>query len=55
MRADNVYAKIYYENLVVVYCGQYLKYGFLKKSKKRGKPKPGERQFELVLEKSSKG
>ena len=51
-----MYAKIYFENLVVVYCGQYLKYGFLKKSKKKAsKAKSGERHYELVLEKSSKG
>ena len=51
-KSDNVYAKIYFENLVVVYCGQYLKYGFLRKSKKKSnKAKKGERYYELVLEK----
>ena len=35
---DVVCSRIYYENLVVVYCGQYLKYGFLEKNpKKRSK------------------
>lgn len=44
VRSDLVYAKIYYENLVVVYCGQYLKYGFLKKSKKKAsKGKAGDK------------
>jgi len=55
VRSDNVYAKIYFENLVVVYCGQYLKYGFLRKSKKKANKSKGERHYELVLEKSSKG
>lgn len=36
-RTDIIYAKIYFDNLVVVYCGQYLKYGFLVPNKKKTK------------------
>ena len=28
-RADHITAKIFFENLVVIYCGCYLKFGFL--------------------------
>ena len=36
-RTDIIYAKIYFSNLVVVYCGQYIKYGFLVPNKKKVK------------------
>jgi len=32
-----VYAKIYYDNLVVIYCGKYVKYGKLIQNKKKTK------------------
>ena len=36
-RTDIIYAKIYFSNLVVIYCGQYIKYGFLVPNKKKVK------------------
>jgi hypothetical protein len=34
---DNVFAKVYYDNLVLIYSGQYVKYGKLIPNKKKTK------------------
>ena len=36
-QSDYVYAKIYYEDLVVIYCGKYVKYGRIIPNKKKPK------------------
>lgn len=47
--SDIVCSRIYYENLVVVYCGQYLKYGFLEKNPKK-RNKKDDTYYELRLQ-----
>ena len=48
--ADYVYAKVYYENLVVVFCGRYVKFGRLVPNEKKTR-KPSRDVLDLVLEK----
>lgn len=49
--ADNVYAKVYSDNLIVVYSGQYVKFGKLIPNKKKTK-KSSKDVMDLVLQKS---
>lgn len=32
-----VYAKVFYDNLIVIYCGKYVKYGWLMPNTKKTK------------------
>jgi hypothetical protein len=50
-QADSVYAKIYYDSLVVVFCGRYVKYGRLVPNKKKAR-KPNKEMMDLVLDKA---
>ena len=51
---DHVYAKVYFDNLVIVYCGQYVKFGKLVPNTKKGK-KSVKDSMELVLLKGDHG
>ena len=50
-RTDIIYAKIYFNNLVVVYCGQYIKYGFLVPNKKKAAKNSSRPQMDFVIQK----
>jgi hypothetical protein len=51
-RSDIVYAKLFYEDLVVVYSGKFLKYGRLIKNKKKQKSTGVKgKEMEIILEK----
>jgi len=46
-----VFAKLFYDDLVVVYSGKYLKYGKLIKNRKKSKhSKSGTKEMDIVLE-----
>lgn len=34
-RSDTIYAKIYYTNLIVIYCGKYIRFGEFFPNKKK--------------------
>jgi len=46
---DMISSRLYYQDLVVVYCGQYLKYGFLEKNPKKRNKKNDDTYYELQL------
>lgn len=46
--ANVVYAKIFFDNLVIIYCGKYVKYGWLTPNKKKTKKKDID-MMDLVL------
>ena len=58
-RSDIIYAKLFYEDLVVVYSGKFLKFGRLSKNKKKQKHSEknhgGGKDMDIILEKGDKG
>lgn len=38
-RSDYIFAKIYFDNLIVIYCGKYIRFGYFYPNKK--KPEKG--------------
>lgn len=48
-KSDYIFAKVFCDNLLVLYCGKYVKYGRLIPNKKKTKKSPKE-VMDLVLE-----
>jgi hypothetical protein len=36
-RSDYIFAKVYYDDLVIIYCGKYLRFGKISPNKKKTK------------------
>jgi hypothetical protein len=49
--ANYVYAKVYYDDLVVIYCGRHVKYGRLVPNEKKAKKSGSRDGLDLVLKK----
>jgi hypothetical protein len=49
--SNTVFAKVFYENLIVIYCGKYVKYGWLIPNKKKTKKSQIDVMDLLLLEK----
>jgi hypothetical protein len=53
-RSDTIYAKIYYENLVIIYCGKYVRFGEFFPNKKKGSKNMSNEVMDYVIKPHSK-